>query len=74
LGKELYNIINISKNRVDLFFDAMKGMNDIRNINILTYLRALKYLNKSEFDDLRIEIEQNVQTGIKYLMNKSKEL
>ena len=74
LEEELYKIINISKNRVDLFFDAMKGMNDIRNINILTYLRALKHLNKPEFNDLRVEIEQSVQTGVKYLMNKSKEL
>jgi len=71
---ELIKLINNSKNRVDLFFDAMKGMNDIRNKNILTYLKALKYLNKPEFNDLRVEIEQSVQTGIKYLMSKSKEL
>lgn len=74
LEEELYKIINISKNRVDLFFDAMQAVNSKRNINILTYLRALKYLNKPEFDDLRAEIEQSVQTGIKYLTNKSKEL
>jgi hypothetical protein len=49
-------------------------MNDKRNINILTYLRALKYLNKPEFNDLKEEIEESVQSGIKYLMNKSKEL
>jgi len=74
LEEQLIKIINISKNRVDLFFDAMKWLNDKRNINILTYLRALKYLNKPEFNDLREEIEQSVQSGIKYLMNKSKEL
>jgi hypothetical protein len=49
-------------------------MNSKRNINILTYLRALKYLNKPDFEDLRAEIEKSVQTGIKYLTNKSKEL
>ena len=74
LEEELYKIINISKNRVDLFFDAMKWINDVRNTNILTYLRALKHLNKQEFSDLRAEIEQSVQTGIKYLTNKSKEI
>jgi hypothetical protein len=52
----------------------MQGMNSKRNIDILTYLRALKYLNKPEFNDLRVEIELSVQTGIKYLTNKSKEL
>ena len=74
IEEELYKIINISKNRVDLFFDAMQGINTKRNINILTYLRALKYLNNPVFDDLRAEIEQSVQTGIKYLTNKTKEL
>ena len=74
LEEELIKIINISKNRVDLFFDAMQWMNSKRNINILTYLRALKYLNKPDFEDLRAEIEKSVQTGIKYLTNKSKEL
>ena len=74
LEEELIKIINISKNRVDLFFDAMKWLNEKRNTNILTYLRALKYLNKPEFNDLREEIEQSVQSGIKYLMSKSKEL
>jgi hypothetical protein len=44
LEKELYKIINISKNRVDLFFDAMQAINSPRNLNILIYLRALKYL------------------------------
>ncbi len=85
LEEELVKIIKISKNRVDLFFDAMKWINDKRNTNILTYLRALKYLTLSqpsplkekeqiEFEDLRDEIEQSVQSGIKYLMDKSKEL
>jgi hypothetical protein len=58
---KLYNLINTSKNRVDLFFDAMQGINTKRNKNILIYLRALKYLNKPEFGDLREEIEQSVQ-------------
>jgi hypothetical protein len=74
LEEQLINIIEKSKNRVDLFFDAMQGINSKRNINILIYLRALKYLNNPKFNDLRAEIEQSVQTGIKYLTGKSKEL
>ncbi len=74
LEEELIKIIEKSKNRVDLFFDAMKWINDIRNKNILIYLKALKYLNKLEYDDLRDEIEQSVQTGLKYLTIKTKEL
>lgn len=74
LEEELLRKINLSKNRVDLFFDAMKWMNDIRNTNILTYLRALKYLNKSELNSLKEEIEKSVKTGINHLMNKTKEL
>ena len=82
LEEELIKIINISKNRVDLFFDAMQAVNTKRNINIITYLRALKSLSQSlpegekklQIDDLRAEIEQSVQSGIKYLTNKTKEL
>jgi len=74
LDEQLVKIINTSKNRVDLFFDSMKPINSKRNIDILTYLRALKYLNMSEFDDLKQEIEKSVQSGVKYLTSKSKEL
>lgn len=74
LEKELYEIINKSKNRIDLFFDAMQPVNSSKNINILTYFRALKYLNNFEFNDLKNEIEQSIKTGIKYLTKKSKDL
>jgi len=52
----------------------MKPVNSKRNINILTYLRALKYLNMSEFADLKDEVEKSVQSGIKFLTSKSKAL
>jgi len=72
--EELYNLIKKSQDRVDLFFDAMKPINSVRNKNILTYLRDLKYLNKPEFNDLRNEIEKSVKSWIKYLTSKTKEL
>jgi len=41
---ELIKIINLSINRVDLFFDALQAINSKRNTNIFIYLRALKIL------------------------------
>jgi len=71
--EELYKIINISKNRVDLYFDAMQAINSDRNKNILVYLRGLKYITSSqpshlkkkeqnEFKELQEEIEKPVKT------------
>jgi hypothetical protein len=37
--KQLENIIQISQNRVDLYFDAMQVINSNRNKNILIYLK-----------------------------------
>lgn len=71
---ELIKIINISKNRIDLFFDALKPITSQRNTNIFTYLKALKYLNLTEFKVLEQEIEDSIKTWIKYLTSKTKEL
>jgi hypothetical protein len=72
--EKLYKLVDLLKNRVDLFFDAMQWINSIRNAKILTYLKALKYLNKHEFNDLRVEIEDSIQSWIKCLITQSKEL
>ena len=83
--EELYKIINISKNRVDLYFDAMQAINSDRNKNILVYLRGLKYITSSqpshlkkkeqnEFKELQEEIEKSVKTWIEFLMKKTKEI
>ncbi|PIE85568.1 hypothetical protein CSA08_01300 [Candidatus Gracilibacteria bacterium] len=74
LDTELIELIKSSKDRVDLFFDGMKPVNSKRNRNILIYLKALKYLNLSEFEDLKSEIEASVFSGIKYITNKVKEI
>jgi hypothetical protein len=74
LEKELYELIKKSKDRVDLFFDALKPINLPKNINILIYFRALKYLNKPEFNNLMNELEKSIKSWIKYNMNKQKEL
>jgi hypothetical protein len=45
-----------------LFFDSIKPVNDKRNKNIIIYLKALKYLEKEEFKDLKEEIEKSIKT------------
>ncbi len=42
--EDLEKIILQNKDRVDLFFDALKPINDKRNKNILTFLKWVKYL------------------------------
>ncbi len=74
LVNELIKIINISKNRVDLYFDALQAINSMKNVNIMIYLRALKYLNLSEFSQLTNEIENSIKSWIKSLTNKTKEI
>ena len=72
--KQLENIIQISQNRVDLYFDAMQVINSNRNKNILIYLKWLKYLDNNKYDILVKEIEKSIKTWIKYLIDKTKDL
>lgn len=76
--KELLNIYKNTKNRVDLYFDALKSLNSEHNKNILTYLKWLKYLNEflknEEFQDLQNELEKSVKSGMKFLLEKQKNI
>lgn len=74
LEKELIEIIVLSKNRTDLFFDSLQMINSEKNKNILIYLKALKYLNKKEFIKLQEEIELSIKTWMEYLMWKTKKI
>lgn len=74
LEKKLYNLVDSSKNRIDIFFDAMKPISSKRNQNVYTYLKAIKYLNRPEFEDLKQEIITSIQSGMKYLTDRTKEL
>jgi len=71
---ELIKIIRLSKNRVDLFFDALQPINSKRNTNIFIYLRALKYLWLEEFKELESEIENSIKSWIQHLTKKSKDI
>jgi hypothetical protein len=81
LEQELIKIIRINNTRVDLYFDAMKPITDIRNKNILTFFKAVKYVNKlgsldetkkKSFKTLESDLEQSIQSGMKHNLDKIK--
>ena len=81
--KDLFSIVYTSRNRVDLFFDAMKPITDQRNKNIIIFLTWLRYLlgaewmndiKRWELETLQREIEASIQSGISHLMQKTKEV
>jgi len=83
LEKELLQIISRSKQRVDLFYDAMKPVTDIRNKNILTYFKWVKYIlntqnitldsnKKLELEELQIELENSIKSWMQYNLEKLK--
>ena len=80
--KDLLSIIYTNRNRVDLFFDAMKPITHTRNTEIITLLKWLKYLlewdmnpvKREELEILKSELETSVQSGIQHLMKKTKEV
>lgn len=44
ITEDLLRIIWTNRNRVDLFYDAMKPITDLRNKNILTFFKWVKYI------------------------------
>jgi hypothetical protein len=52
----------------------MKPFNSEHNYNVIVFLKALKYLNLSEYKELQNELENSVRTGMKYLAEKTKEI
>lgn len=78
----LINLIYNSRNRVDLFFDAIKSITSSYNQNIITYLKWLNYIlsldieqdKKGDLESLKKEIDASVKSWIEYLSKKSKEI
>jgi len=72
--EDMKRVVRRNMKRVDLFFDAQKPVTDERNKNILTFLKALKYLCEDENIEEDIqkslqELETSVQSGMKHLMS-----
>lgn len=74
LKKDLKNLVLMSKNRVDLYFDSMKAINSEHNQNIITYIKALKYLNLEEFEILQKELELSFKSWLKHYAQMAKNL
>jgi len=82
LEEELFKIYNISKNRVDLFFDAMQWLNSEKNKKILAYFKGLNYIlknykikdwqDKVDLLELREELEKSIKTWMEYFFSKIK--
>ncbi len=67
LEKELFKIIWQNRNRVDLFFDALKSLNEEKNKNILIFLKWVKYLVNSPIIPFNKENENNKFEELKNL-------
>lgn len=68
---KLKKLVEQWKNRVDLYFDAMKPINAKHNQNIITFLKALKYLNLPEYKDLQEELKNSFRTWVNFLIDKT---
>lgn len=75
--QELQKILKLHTWRIDLFFDAQKPLSDIHNQNILTFLKALKFIlqdtSEESFLKLSSEIEASFTSGMKYLSQNIKQ-
>ena len=85
LEKELFKTIWLNRNRVDLFFDAMKPVVDVRNHNIFIFLKGVKYIltnnsknticsdsQNEELIKLSEELQKSIKTWMQYLAEKNK--
>ncbi|MCD5380652.1 U32 family peptidase, partial [Candidatus Gracilibacteria bacterium] len=85
--KDLFKTIWLNRNRVDLFFDALKPVADERNHNIFVFLKGVKYvLNNNtennicseaqgeEIQNLSQELEKSIKSGMRHLAQKTKEM
>lgn len=72
LKNKLISSVNIIKNKTDLFFDSLKPINSEKNKNIIIFLKALKYLNREEDSEIKLEVEKSIKTWLQFLSEKSK--
>ncbi len=82
--KELILIINSLKNRIDLYYDSLKQIEDKDNKKIISLLKWLNYLlnennyylvldDRNDFLKLKEELDNSVKSWISYNLQKEKE-
>lgn len=82
LQERLHKLISANKNRIDLYFDALKPITDKHNKNIISYFKWVKYVlnNFGEVNSdvslqkLHDEIEQSIKSWVQYLKQKSQSI
>lgn len=74
IKEEVLKLVLKERNKVNLFFDAMKPFNSERNKDILLFYRALKFIDKPELEGLKEEIEKSIKSWMKYLSSKTKQV
>lgn len=77
--KEIEKLILSQKDRIDLYYDALKSFDDKDNKNIIIILKWINFLiknnyNTSELKELKEELENQVKSGIAFNLKKEKEL
>lgn len=84
LEQDLLKIIQKNVNKIDLYFDALKPINSEKNIEIIVFLKWVKYLFennvikdeelKKQLFDLKNELENSIKTWIKFNLEMQKNL
>jgi len=81
--QKLFEVLYSNKNRVDLFYDALKPINNLHNSNVITFLKWLNYYLSSQFTDnkykneleeLKKELEESIESWLKFNVKKEEEL
>lgn len=78
--KELEKIILLQKDRIDLYYDALKVFDNRENKNIVITLKWINYLLKNNYNldkellELKTELEKSIKSWIEYNLNKMHEL
>ncbi len=74
--KFIIKILSKFKNRVDIFYDALKWPWNMRNKKILNLLRYLKFIREhtNEFDKFYSELKEVTKSWVEYYFDKLKTL
>lgn len=80
LLKELEKTILSLKDRIDIYYDALKNFDDIDNKKVIIILKGINYLLKNNYNldnnlsELKNEIEKSIKSWISYNIKKEHDL
>lgn len=70
----LLTLVKNNQNRVDLYYDALKSPFDKRNKNIISFLKAVKFVNRrgESYNELQNFLEDSIKYWMKEFSSKVK--